>query len=82
MLFDVVCGRILELFKLKNLKLVNGDEGFVIQPTESKYFLIFQSARNWLTTSQKKRLLSPFYVPVTLVATTVVQIKYLSKLMA
>ena len=36
MLFDVAYGRILELFKLKNLKLINGDEGFVIQPTGSK----------------------------------------------
>jgi len=52
-LFDVTCDRVLERFKLENLKdlqrkalqkLANGEDVFVIQPTGSGKSLIFQSA--------------------------------------
>jgi len=52
-LFDVACDRVLERFKLENLKdlqrkalqkLVDGEDVFVIQPTGSGKSLIFQSA--------------------------------------
>ena len=53
MLFDIVCDRVLERFKLENLKdlqrkalekLVNGEYVFVSQPTGSGKSLIYQSS--------------------------------------
>ena len=53
MVFDVACDRVLERFKLENLKdlqrkalekLVNGEDVFVIQPTGSGKSLIYQSS--------------------------------------
>ena len=52
-LFDSACDRVLERFKVENLKdlqrkalekLVNGEDVFVIQPTGSGKSLIYQSA--------------------------------------
>ena len=53
MLFDMACDRVLERFKLENLKdlqrkalekLVNGEDVLVIQPTGSGKSLIYQSS--------------------------------------
>ena len=53
MLFDIACNRVLERFKLENLKdlqqkalekLVNGEYVFVSQPTGSGKSLIYQSS--------------------------------------
>ena len=53
MLFDMACDRVLERFKLENLKdlqrkasekLVNGEDVFVIQPTGSGKSLIYRSS--------------------------------------
>ena len=53
MLFDIACDRVLEHFKLENLKdlqrkalekLVNGEYVFVSQPTGSGKSLIYQSS--------------------------------------
>ena len=65
-LFDSACDRVLECFKVENLKdlqrkalekLVNGEDVFVIQPTGSGKSLI--SLRRWFLTSSRRQLSNP-----------------------
>ena len=62
-LFDSACDRVLERFKVENLKdlqrkalekLVNGEDVFVIQPTGSGKSLIYQSAPIVLMSSRRQ----------------------------